>query len=146
MKILLLFVGILLLATKSYACSCMRYDIKKAYEDYDVVFAGEVVRIKKHWAKESGFFSPYKIKKPIFKISKSYKGVDAREFEVVKENHSAACGYPFEVGVEYAVFAYFDEEESKYRVSSCSPTIQTGSRNDPLEEERKYVLDFLNSQ
>jgi hypothetical protein len=113
MKIVLALIFLTFISIKSYACSCMSYDIEKAYEEYEVIFIGKVIQVEKQLLVDSSFLFPYKFKKVKFKVHKRYKGLEGSSFDIVTPNDSAACGYPFEKGTEYVVFASHNKERWK---------------------------------
>jgi hypothetical protein len=145
MRIILAVIFLTFISIKSYACSCMSYDIEKEYEKYEVVFIGKVIKTEKESFVDSKFLFPYKFIKVKFEVQKRYKGQAESKFEIITPNDSASCGYPFKKGIEYVVFASHNKEKRKYDVTSCSPTIHKHKKKDD-DGQRNYVLDFLNGK
>jgi hypothetical protein len=98
----------------------MSYDIEKADEEHEVIFIGKVIQVEKQLLVDSSFLFPYKFKTVKFEV---HKGLERSSFDLVTPNDSAACGYYFEKGTDYVVFASHNKERWKYEVDSCSPTI-----------------------
>jgi hypothetical protein len=145
MKIVLALIFLTFISIKSYACSCMSYDIEKAYEEYEVIFIGKVIQVEKQLLVDSSFLFPYKFKKVKFEVHKRYKGLEGSSFDIVTPNDSAACGYPFEKDTEYVVFASHNKERWKFEVDSCSPTILKHIKED-YNGRQNYVMEFLNGK
>lgn len=106
----------LISAEKSFACSCLVSDkpiktqVKEAFNGAAAVFAGEAVEVTKV---EDGFLVK-------FKVEKSWKGKFSREIKITTNADSAMCGYNFEVGKKYLVYA--DGSTDKLAVYLCSRT------------------------
>jgi hypothetical protein len=126
----ILFVSILMSflflisAQKSFACSCLVSDkplktqVKEAFNGAAAVFAGEAVEVAKV---EDGFLVK-------FKVEKSWKGKFSREIKITTNADSAMCGYTFEVGKKYIVYA--DGSADKLAVYLCSRTALVGGNKD----------------
>lgn len=121
-------------AENSYACRCIRNDdplaqqVQNAFTRSKAVFGGEVVSI----APESEYTVSVK-----FKVSHIWKGTLINELTVSTANQSAMCGYEFEVGKKYLVYA--DSSDDVLMVSTCSRTsVFNGSDDVP-------ILNDLNS-
>jgi hypothetical protein len=112
-------------AEKSFACSCMISDepletqIKKAFDGSEAVFSGEVVSVE---PKDEDTLS---IK---FKTSQVWKGEESEEFTINTANQSAMCGYYFEVGKKYLVYAYQSGEV--LMTNNCSRTAIWNEKGD----------------
>lgn len=57
-----------------------------------------------------------------FRVGRTYKGHPGRWVTVSTTANEASCGYNFEVGKRYTVFAY--EQNDRYRTDLCSGTKQ----------------------
>jgi Tissue inhibitor of metalloproteinase len=131
------------------ACSCGGYEIEKAFDEYEVVFVGKAVSVGEQSLFEGRKLFWEGMRKVKFEVKRSYKGTADVKVTVFTSNQSSACGYPFEKDTEYAVFAnrsHDDPNDSKLYVGACGPTIHTDERDDPHEDERKYVLEYLESK
>jgi hypothetical protein len=117
---------LVLLPDCASACTCMipssgqtQQEIaKQALSDSAAVFAGEVVDIS------AG--EPLTVS---FRVSEVWKGPERGTLEVTTSSQESACGYPFEEGREYLVYAgqgYKDESvrrpSDRTMVSICGDT------------------------
>lgn len=110
-----IFLLAVLAAPAAVACSCIpNSPPQEAYEAADLVFVGEVIDIEDEpGTYPAGWRVTLRVLHPV-------KGVFIETIMVNTANNSAACGFPFEQGRSY--FVYADTEESKARVSLCSRT------------------------
>lgn len=110
----LLSVSALLAGQWLLACSCAPPpEPKKAMEGSAAVCLAEVVKIE-----EVDFNRTVTLK-----VSRWWKGGDAVELVVSTHKDSATCGYGFQKGTRYLVYAHRQGEKDKtLRVSLCSRT------------------------
>lgn len=104
---LLLFVTVSL--TPAVACSCNTPPpIENALTEADAVFVGRVVEmaIQRH----DGGLEKNACR---FEIIEIFKGIEARKKTVLvlTAMDSGSCGYPFELGDKYLVYAYNHKED-----------------------------------
>jgi hypothetical protein len=69
-------------------------------------------------------------------VTESFRGVEGRQELTVHTNEqSSACGFPFEVGVEYVVFTFKNKGGDQLWTSKCSKThaLQDPSHDSDLE-------------
>lgn len=97
-----LFVFLLVGASDVSACSCLMDNIqstgkkvKKAFSQSSAVFYGEVLSVTRQ---ENSV-------RVTFKVDKSWKGLTTGEAIVSTGENSAMCGFNFEVGKTYIVYA-----------------------------------------
>ena len=134
-----------LLSGEAIACSCAGYDIGESYNEYPAVFVGTVEKLETIKKRESGsWFSYYQLTQVTLKLDKVYKGSTDKKMVVTTRPGYGACGFPFKLNQQYAVFAYQDEKD--LAVSSCGPIIHTEKREEYYEKERLTVLNFLARQ
>ena len=107
-----------LCAENASACSCVAAaSPDKAFRSAPSVFIGMVTKITP--AKRAGAVMPLSGKKAgqweqmeegvwvvTLNVQESFKGVRGSAVELVTDTDTAACGYPFEVGQSYLVYAY----------------------------------------
>ncbi|MEM9163282.1 MAG: hypothetical protein AAGC54_09460 [Cyanobacteria bacterium P01_F01_bin.4] len=95
----------------AYGCSCIRPESASVERDRNTaVFAGEVSSL-------TPTATGYAVD---FTVSDQWKGDLGENVQITTGPHSAACGYNFEVGQAYLVYAYGDETDLS--VSLCSRT------------------------
>ena len=116
-------------AAESFACSCIldeetpaEIQIKKAYEGAAAVFSGEVVEI----TKEPGDFN-VKVK---IKLEKSWKNKLSDEVIIRTGINDGLCGYEFEIGKKYLVYAY--GEKDNLRTDICRRTASLSKNGDVI--------------
>ena len=107
-----LILASLTVADRVHACSCMRQEPAEAVEDSASVFEGRVSAVVEE---ERGF-------RVTLSVVRTWKGADAETVEVRTAGSSAACGFPFEEGKSYLVYARLAEEDGVQPVSLCSRT------------------------
>ena len=115
-KNLILGVFLLLCCSNVFACSCIgKYTVEQALKRMDVVFLGKV--ISKEMIVVPNPHSMYNTcyYKYVFKLEKMYKGRKTSYIEIVTGHGNGDCGYKFEEGKDYIVYAY---KENRYNNSS----------------------------
>jgi len=116
---------IALTASDTFACSCFPQEdlsiekqVKDAYQKSSTVFVGKVVKV---------------IEKPdfnlvTFKVEKTWNNKFQSEITVSTAKDSAACGYRFEIGKKYLVYA--DGENKNLTTNICTRTASASSNKD----------------
>lgn len=102
-------------APTAHACSCMALTPSEGFTSSYAVFTGEVTDIAKN---ESTAFRGREV---TLKVKDLWKGDPEPIIKVHTAGSSAACGYPFQKGVTYLVYAIRDEADPM-RVSLCGRT------------------------
>lgn len=104
--ILVLFFSI----TNSFACSCIEMDmsflkkVERAFTQSDLIISGKVIDINKGVVENKMPFASPVIYK--FEIFKKFKSNFEREVvEIISEESGSMCGYKFELGKFYIVYA-----------------------------------------
>ena len=101
----------------AYACSCaMPPGSQDALADSDAVFSGEVVAVEQGTAtaRSWGYDAA------TLRVSEVWKGPGRAALEVKTPSQGSACGYHFEEGREYLVYAYTGKQGLE--VDSCGAT------------------------
>ncbi|OAS19399.1 hypothetical protein [Paenibacillus oryzisoli] len=113
---------ILILPSKSYACSCeLQTDPIQAVEQSKAVFAGKVLAIEPKVLDINGILD-HQIAVH-FAVEKSWKGMNQTQAIVLTKLGEPSCGYTFGQGETYLVFAYdYDFKTNMLQTSSCSLT------------------------
>lgn len=110
----LIFFNLLLFShIEAFACSCNQafaQPLKTRLFISKAVFSGEVIEINKIFQKR--YISIVKIK-----VKESWKGQLSKEVTINTDTYADACGYTFEVGKSYLIFAY--TSEGKLTTNSC---------------------------
>ena len=106
----------LLLPQCAYACSCAPASIHGVLSRSEAVFSGEVVEIEEGPPLPE-YGSSFRV---TLRASEVWKGPRRDTLEVNTPRQGAACGYHFEEGREYLVFA--DEWKQGLEVNACGGT------------------------
>ena len=92
------------------ACSCMQQTPEEAGQNATAIFEGRVTRIE----------DPQGEPKVVFQVVRSFKGPSHESLDIRTGNSSAACGYAFEEGKSYLVYA--NDADGVLSTSLCSRT------------------------
>src|SRR3989338_11606000 len=107
MKILIIIFISLISISSALACSCLPSSVKDSFSESTEVFQGKVNGVQ-----DSG-----ELNYVVFSVSKVWKGDLGSETKVSTAINDGMCGYNFEQGKEYTVFA------NEKHVSLCSKTV-----------------------
>ena len=99
----------------------------EARADAAAVFSGTVVRTHR-----SIFLRPQGRRVITFRVDRAWKGVEARTVRVVTGWGGGDCGYPFETGQRYLVYASGGVRGEALVASSCSRTAALSGAGDDL--------------
>lgn len=112
MKRLALLVALLLplAPARASACSCMAQTVEDAIAASAAIFEGRVASIER---RDDGLHVR-------FDVVQTWRAANAEHVEVITPADSAACGFPFEVGRSYLVYAR--DAEGALHAGLCSRT------------------------
>lgn len=116
----------------SHACSCVTASpICSAYWQTPVIFRGKVIEltlvshtetpVKNLDGSTSSIVSPGFIRAR-FSVLEAFRGEPQKEMTVVTSEQSSACGFSFEAGGEYVVFALAKQASDELWTSKCTLT------------------------
>lgn len=114
-------------AEKAFACGCaaslepLEKQIQAAFVNSEAVFSGKVVEVKESPADESKFIVK-------IKVAQSWKGAAKREIFITTAKESSMCGYGFEIGKKYLVYANGLKDDPF--VENCSRTAVFSDKGD----------------
>jgi hypothetical protein len=138
-KITLCIVGItafiILSANSVFACSCIRTPdvplaklVKEAKNKSDAVFTGKVLEVKE--TNENGYiYTGVELE-----IITFWKGNVSKKVTIITGNDSADCGYPFEVGKTYLVYAGNNASYSSVKRLETTICSRTNSLTDAKKD------------
>jgi hypothetical protein len=107
-------------------CSCLpQPPVAEALQDASAVFRGVV----RHVAEERLDTGRPSGRRVTFEVSRTWKGAVGEVITVGTGTSSADCGYDFEVGREYVVYAHGDDQLS---TSICTRTRTVGAATEDL--------------
>ena len=104
-------------ASRARACSCAARTPEQAFESASAVFEGQVTGIERSKAGPDGGAPELLV---TLRVVRAWKGVDHEQVTVLTAGDEAACGYRFQDGKSYLVYA--PPGEPHLRVSLCSRT------------------------
>lgn len=121
-KWLLLATSLLVLnANPASACSCIRSTPQQNFARASTVFSGRVIDIQPSLFNEQRSINERRANPKIrFEVSRVWKGKLERQSFVMTSGSSASCGYAFQKGKEYLVYA--SEQDSTLQTGLCSGT------------------------
>lgn len=129
---LIFFAGIGLLNV--FACSCIRWNKPTVeFRKTPVIFVGTVKVIDSVDSRELGQEFNFNERKVVFTVEKPLKGVRKEEIAIYTSSQGTACGYPFQTGSRYLVYAYGGSGDQKiYSTGICSRTRLAEQREDEI--------------
>jgi hypothetical protein len=117
--------------SNSFACHCslpkpksLKREVEKARKESRSVFSGRVLEISHD---PQNFYRTVK-----FKVEKSWKGTLPEETTVVTGLGGGDCGYRFEVGEKYLVYAY-GSNENKLETNICQRTAKLSDATEDVK-------------
>ena len=121
-KILLIAASLLVLNTNAAnACSCVRTTPQQSFKNSRAVFAGRVTDVvEQHDGGGVASGPSLAGVKVTFEVSKVWKGEPIRQLVVTTSGSSASCGYSFQKGQEYLVYA--NSQGTQLQTGLCSGT------------------------
>ncbi len=108
----------------SYACSCMTAPPpRQALKEAKAVFVGEV--ISKEVLDVTDQYGTQPVVRVIFSVSRKWKGVEGTEAIMHTSGWNPACGFRFEEGKKYLVYAYPDRWKlNVLETGICNRTVE----------------------
>lgn len=131
--LLSLIVGIvtIFMPSNAYACSCVQPSaVEEELGRSDAVFTGRVLKVNDHKSREG-----YLTKSALFEVNQIWKGRSESQIIIHTGGGGGDCGYPFEKGKEYVVYAslstmYGDQEKLVSII--CSRTTELTNAQEDL--------------
>ena len=106
-----------------YACSCAASGTpQEELAAFDAVFAGRVRSVEHTFDPDASSVSPWDHTKVGFTVNTVWKGDVTRSIEIATPPTGGSCGYPFQEGTTYIVYAYGSATEGGFTASLCSRT------------------------
>src|SRR5688572_23213950 len=97
--------------TPAFACSCFPVPVQQRFEESSVVFSGRVIETETIQSDMNA----------TFQIDKAWKGISEDAVTVETATAESMCGYVFEEGRSYLVYAFGDEHP--LGTGSCGNTM-----------------------
>lgn len=124
------------------ACSCQQVGIAppspcRHFDLFDAVFVGRVVGFEEVPVHPDRWDEPSRLYR--FEVEEAFSGVSGSE-EVVRGGVGGGeCGYPFEVGSRYLVYARRSSPGARLSSGKCGPTVPIGRAGDDLAYARRRI-------
>jgi len=132
MSLLLAALVWVLVPPSAAACDCAYAGAPcKAFEKTPTVFVGRVVKISTIDLKTASG-DDYKDRLVSFEVERSYRGLTTKTVEVLSDWNSD-CGYRFQEGLRYLVYAYPHSPTAKLTTSTCTRTRPLSEASEDLE-------------
>jgi hypothetical protein len=126
-----IFVVLAFSAPSAFSCSCApKPPVGKALSQADAVFIGRVIawhnaKIETSPGRRASGYSF------VFEVERLFKGRRASEVAVFTGIGRGDCGYPFQVGEQYLVYAFYTKEGLETNI--CTRTTTIGQTADLAE-------------
>jgi len=129
--LLALLVSIFCHLSAAFPCSCVQPGTPtEELEKSDVVFKATVLELKVDTLRvQNAAILFFRVK---FEVVASWKGVDLGEVTLSTNFESAACGFPFEQGVDYLVYAF--SQNDSLSTNLCTRTKKLSDAQEDLDE------------
>ena len=107
----------------AFACSCFSPGPPcQEFWKTDAVFSGKVISITpepvpKHYGQE---MPPNRVVR--FLATESFRGMNSSEVVIVTERGDGGCGFDFQIGEQYIVYAHRNAADNRLWTSICSRT------------------------
>lgn len=147
-KLFLLIFLFVFSITKTFACSCVETNgsltekVRKAFTESDLIISGKVIDIKivnTGKIKSSADPAVYK-----FEITKTIKGkLEKKVIEIASAESGTSCGYKFELGESYLVYARKSTHFSSKTKNEFDFVTGLCDRNQKLNKVKKKELRKL---
>jgi len=148
--IIIFFISI----TKAIGCTCiaekksLKRKVKNEFYSSDIIFTGNAIAIKDLNTHPTRSSSGDPIQYT-FEIIKKLKGVDTkRKIQVISTRGGSSCGYTFQIGKTYMVYAntsnYYGtttENENDYTTSICKRNNHVAR----VTKKEKRILDRMST-
>ena len=118
-----------------HACSCVvPGSPSEEIDKFDAVFAGRVVSIQHSFDPQGSSFSHGDQTTIGFQVSAVWKGAVTEDMHVTTPPTGGSCGFAFEEGEEYIVYAYDGANaDESYSVNICSRTALLAQAQEDLD-------------
>jgi 5-hydroxyisourate hydrolase-like protein (transthyretin family) len=119
-------------ALKAYACSCAFGGGAPCQEYWraEAVFSGTIIGSSSIKVKEESF--PRTERQVRVAITQAFRGIEGGQTEVITGLGGGDCGYGFELGKSYLIYAFRSERDGKFHTSICTRTRPIGDSDDDI--------------
>lgn len=131
-----LFTSFFFQAMPAHACSCSTPSPQEATLQSAAIFSGKVIQVEEasDWRKWIPFSNQparggFEV---VLDVQSAWKGMDQTRVLIFTEGWGGGCGFPFEVGREYLVYASYWERDV-LETHICSRTAELINATDDLQ-------------
>ena len=129
-NVLSIIVVLLFLDSTPFGCTCLPSEnAREELGRVAAVWSGKVIEVKRHEQERNVFMSV----EAVIEVDRVWKGVEKRTVSVFTSSESSACGYGFQKGEAYLVYAS-KNTEGRLITSICSRTRILKAAQDDLKE------------
>ena len=134
--LLLVVAGVVVVQAPALACSCADWSQRQQFESADVVFSGTATAGEPVGdPPPPGEPAPSRPMRWTFSVDDEQKGDVGESANVMTSGDSASCGYDFQTGRRYQVFA--DRQDGRLWTGLCSGTHELGAGDEPYEPQQQ---------
>ena len=117
---------------KTYACSCAGVSPSEAFEMSESVFVGKVLNTKQEREQEGIVGTISYRDANLFKVTQVWKGINQSQIIVYDNGFEASCGFEFEIGNSYLVYASKDNN-GELDTGLCNRTAEVSNAGEDLK-------------
>ena len=127
-------------------CSCFHMgpegDYRGQLGNTDAVFRGTVLRVQELTGIPGRDLQRSPLRLVVFQVSGAWKGMNEQVAYVFTQRDGTACGYPFEEGKEYVVWAVRDDVDvpGELATGTCRSTREVQNASEQLKQLGKPKL------
>lgn len=138
--IFLLAVALFFFPVLVNACSCISGGPPcQSFGNTDAVFSGKVESVSEFTVTDKNNPRFQFVRKSVkFTVTESFRGVKENSVEIITGRGGGDCGYPFEAGKEYLVYANENKETGKLGTGICARTRPI----EKAEEDLQYFREI----
>ena len=148
-----LLVMFMIFAPEGYACSCVKNEVRQAYDEAKAVFIGKVTEIVQPRTDDQNADLNERLFVIKFKVERSWKGAafldtTIAEITILSDQGRSGCFSwgPFLEGKKYLVYAIQTDGENLAVLFSCNRTTSLANAADDLRVLRAMENPFFKFQ
>ena len=129
-----ILLGLCATTSIGYACVCSEPDLPRALAQSEAVFAGKVIKLVRLSSVKLSDGTKYSLRGIVatVRVEDGWKGARRGE-KVPVFSGTTSCGYSFEKGRKYLVFARYDQRLGRLATGACHRTRPAESAGSDVE-------------
>lgn len=122
---------LLVTSSAAHACSCMTPGTPcESYGTANAVFVGTAVSVRELERPKSGDVDTWHYQRAYkFSVEQSYLGVEGTEVEIVTGSGGGDCGYQFQIGTRYVVYAHSYQDRLSTTICTRTRTVTSAGED-----------------